>query len=198
MEKKITGAGILFVLDSIVGDKYIVLGQSTNGVLELFGGHIDKGEGPLEAAVREAIEEFGLNPGLALPLRQYILESNVKLKVNTFMVYFVKVPFFDVNIPNAKARERLDVYRQLDNVGRREIAYLVEMEKYHIVKYDRLMRSLNSNTSTLNTPTLGTANIEGTSCPLRKREKEIFSHPEFNINIRKIYNINSAITLSWI
>jgi len=177
MENK-QGAGILFLVNSEMGGKYVAMGLSMWDKLEIFGGGREHDENIIDTAIREASEEFGLDH--TINLKKYINNNPVHLTIDgRFKVYFVKVPFFDVAIPNEKARERLRIYNQLDGPGKSEYSHLVEMKEYFIIPLEQFIG-------------------DSTPYPIRDRDKKIVAHPSFNANVEKIYNTQIPnISLSW-
>ena len=131
------GAGILYVVDDpSLENTTAVLAESTHsGLLEIPGGKQDKTDSStVHTAVRESIEEFGLHPSLYRPMIQYIMKNTRTVALRhgsvTYVLYIVKISYFDFNAANSMAIRRLAAFKKLPKRDKTLLSPIVEMKSY--------------------------------------------------------------------
>lgn len=139
----INGAGVLFLV--MTPDKfgrYVVMGISAEKpTLDIPGGRFDEEDGDLvNTAVREALEEVGIDSSLSAPLKEYLRSHKKNIITYTskdgnfsFTAYVVKIPSFDFAAANNAATKRLQTFHTLSKSNpsaANAMAHLVEMKGF--------------------------------------------------------------------
>ncbi|MCM1059074.1 MAG: NUDIX domain-containing protein [Eubacterium sp.] len=109
------GAGSVGVI--VVNDGHILTGMRTgdSGLICGPGGHIERGETPEQAAIRETQEEFGITPKELIPIGSGPVESGTNLSPHIFLCteYKGEIKCEDGEISNP----RFLSHKEIDNLG---------------------------------------------------------------------------------
>lgn len=120
----------------LLNSKEEILLCRRNGVYNFIGGHIEKGEGPLECAQREVREETGITIRLGnFETPFYILQCYEKNYYNLGLNYFTTIQFL---VGNTDAQVNLNK-RQLDENESKQIFTL------EYIPYQQLREVLDKN-----------------------------------------------------
>lgn len=103
------------------------------------GGHVDYGESPQEAIMREAFEELGVNAAEARFVERYVFESSVERElVHTFVLNVDAGKFKAVAAEDEISDSRFWSRDELsDAIGRNILTPNLEMELTRILHFDK-------------------------------------------------------------